>query len=53
VLPGHGTAPEVERLLAPLGYSFYLLGDKGPERREHVEDHPTFWNYLARAQGKL
>lgn len=47
VLPGHGTAPEVERVLAPLGYDFYLLGEGGAERREHVEDHPTLWNYLA------
>lgn len=53
VLPGHGTAPEIEGLLAPLGYTFYLLGERGPERREHVEDHPTLWNYLARAEGKL
>ena len=49
VLPGHGTAPEIEELLAPLGYRFYLLGDKGPEPREHIADHPAFWNYLAKA----
>ena len=53
VLPGHGTAPEIEELLAPLGYRFYLLGASGPEPREHVEDHPTLWNYLARAEGRL
>lgn len=52
VLPGHGTAAPVERLLAPLGYEFYLLGEQGPVRRAHVEEHPTLWNYLARVEGR-
>lgn len=52
VLPGHGTAAAIERLLAPLGYEFYLLSVAGPARSEHVEEHLTLWNYLARAAGR-
>ncbi len=50
VLPGQGTGPAIRRLLGPLGYSFYLLRDTGPERREDIEDHADWWNYLARVE---
>jgi FkbM family methyltransferase len=49
VLPGSGTAPAIEGLLAPLGYEFYLLRPEGPERRGRLEEHATLWNHLARA----
>ena len=48
VLPGQDTAPDINRLLKPLGYTFYLLRDSGPERCDDIEEHPTWWNYLAR-----
>ncbi|HLL73740.1 MAG TPA: FkbM family methyltransferase [Pyrinomonadaceae bacterium] len=50
VLPGQGTAPEISRLLKPLGYTFYLLRDSGPERRRDIEEDPAWPNYLARAE---
>jgi len=52
VLPGQGTAPALSRLLEPLGYTFYLLRDTGPERRDSIEDHAEWWNYLARHEGR-
>lgn len=46
VLVGRGTAGALEELLAPLGYQFYLLTPKGAERRERIEGHPQWLNYL-------
>ena len=51
VLPGQGTSEAITRLLKPLGYTFYHLRDDGPARREEIEDHADWWNYLARARG--
>lgn len=52
VLPGQGTGPAITRQLKPLGYTFYLLGENGPEERAEVEGHRTLWNYLARVEGR-
>lgn len=46
VLHERGTAPELERILTPLGYRFYLLTPEGLDRRDHIETHPEHLNYL-------
>jgi hypothetical protein len=45
VLP-RADAYALTRLLAPLGYSFWLLTERGPERREDVAADPSWSNWL-------
>ena len=37
-------------ILTPLGYTFYLLTDDGPERRDHIAPDPKWLNYLFTAR---
>lgn len=46
VLPGRGSERPLEDILRPLGYRYYLLTPDGPERRERIEGHPAWLNYL-------
>lgn len=46
VLKGRGSEDELERILRPLGYQFYLLTPTGPALQEHVVGHPEWLNYL-------
>jgi FkbM family methyltransferase len=46
VLRGRGSESDLEELLRPLGYRFYLLTPQGPEPRERIEGHPEWLNYL-------
>ncbi|MEP7272579.1 MAG: FkbM family methyltransferase [Acidobacteriota bacterium] len=46
VLEESGCQTALEELLAPLGYAFYLLTPQGAERRERIEGHPVWFNYL-------
>lgn len=46
VLAGRADGPTIEAILRPLGYQFYLLAGTGPERRQSVEGHPEWLNYL-------
>lgn len=46
VLPGHGVEGDLEAILRPLGYSFYLLEARGPKRMESIVANPTWHNYL-------
>lgn len=46
VLCGSGTEFALEEILGPLGYRYYHLTPEGPIRRDHVEGHPTWLNYL-------
>lgn len=39
------------RLLAPLGYEFHLLTDRGPQQRSAVIGDPQWLNYLFTARG--
>jgi FkbM family methyltransferase len=49
VLPsGDGTA--LTSVLSSLGYSFYLLTNDGPQRRERVVAHHRWFNYLFTAR---
>lgn len=52
VLPGRGTGPAITHQLKPLGHTFHLPGENGPEERAEVEGHRTLWNYLARVEGR-
>lgn len=40
VLRGFDTERELEEVLAPYGYAYYLLGPLGPERRSRIEGQP-------------
>lgn len=46
VLYGRGSGEALAEVLRPLGYTFYLLTPQGPQRREHIEGHPEWFNYL-------
>jgi len=46
VLKGRGAEEALERILAPLGYRYYLLTSQGPVERHHIEGHETWLNYL-------
>jgi FkbM family methyltransferase len=46
VLPGHGTARELEAILRPLDYRFYLLTSEGPRHVARIEGHTSWLNYL-------
>ena len=45
-----GVAQAIERLLAPLGYTFFLLTDEGAVRCEHIEPHAVSRNYIFRVR---
>jgi FkbM family methyltransferase len=49
--PSDGQA--ITQLLEPLGYQFYLLTGDGPRRRDTVEGHPDWLNYLFTARGSV
>lgn len=46
VLAGSSDAEVITGLLAPLGYQFYLLTDRGPERRATVKPDSRWRNYI-------
>ena len=46
VLYDRADAAAMTEFLAPLGYSFYLLTPDGPVRKNAIEGHPEFLNYL-------
>lgn len=46
VLRGSGSAAQLEDILYPLGYRYYLLTPDGPVRRDRIEGHPVHLNYL-------
>lgn len=46
VLPERGSGPELERLLAPLGYRYHVLTSDGPRRTHHIEPHSKWLNHL-------
>lgn len=46
VLSGFGTEQQIEELLKPLGYRFYMLTATGPVRRDHIDAHTEWPNYL-------
>ena len=43
---GRGSERDLQEILRPLGYRFYLLTPEGAIEREHIEGHPEFLNYL-------
>lgn len=45
-----GVAQAIEQLLAPLGYTFFLLTRDGPAPREHIEPYDVWRNYIFRAR---
>jgi FkbM family methyltransferase len=50
VLKERGSEKPLEEILRPLGYHFYLLTPEGPVKREQIEGHPEFLNYLFSTQ---
>ncbi len=46
VLQGRSTGKELDDILRPLGYHFYLLTPGGPQRAEVLDGHPEYLNYL-------
>jgi FkbM family methyltransferase len=46
VLKDRGSEQPLAEILRPLGYNFYLLTPDGPVKREQIEGHPEFLNYL-------
>lgn len=46
VLPGRGGEAPLEEVLLRFGYRFYHLTPAGPVRRDKVEGHPEWLNYL-------
>ncbi len=46
VLPGWQTEPQLEAMLEPLGYRFYLLTPRGLVRNEHIVGSPDDRNWL-------
>jgi len=46
VLKGRGRERDLEALLAPAGYEYFLLTEQGPVRKERIEGHETWLNYL-------
>jgi len=46
VLRGQGCEVELEAILKPLGYKFYLATQDGLALREHIEGDPISFNYL-------
>jgi FkbM family methyltransferase len=46
VLKGRGSEADLEEILRPLGYKFYLLTGDGPAPRERIKGHGEWLNYL-------
>jgi FkbM family methyltransferase len=46
VLAGGPTEAELQALLAPLGYRYYLLTPSGPQLMDTIRGHPRWLNYL-------
>lgn len=46
VLKGFGVEGQLEALLGPLGYRYYLLTPAGPQLQSAIEAHPKDLNYL-------
>ena len=46
VLKDRGAESRLEAILSPLGYRYYHLTPNGAVKREHVEGHPEWLNYL-------
>ncbi len=46
VLKDRGSERDLQEILRPLGYRFYLLTPEGAVEREQIEGHPEFLNYL-------
>jgi len=46
VLAGRAHESDLEEILKPLGYHYYLLQPGGPEKRTRIEGHPEWLNYL-------
>ena len=46
VLKGMGNEEYLEACLRPLGYSYYWLSAKGPDRVSKIEGRSTEWNYI-------
>lgn len=46
VLAGCGTEPALEEVLGPLGYQYFLLTPRGPERTDRIVGHSEWLNYL-------
>ena len=46
VLAGKGTAHQLEECLDGLRYNYYLLTAEGPRKRERIDAHPQYLNYL-------
>jgi hypothetical protein len=46
VLQGYGTGEQLEALLRPFGYRYYLLTSEGPSPRDRIEGHPHWLNFL-------
>lgn len=46
ILTGYGAEQQIEDLLKPLGYRFFLLTSTGPARRDHVEADAESPNHL-------
>ena len=46
VLHGRGSERDLQEILRPLGYRFYLLTPEGAVERNQIEGHPEFLNYL-------
>ena len=43
---GRAAADALTGILEPLGYSFYLLTDAGPQRRSEVTAHELWRNHM-------
>lgn len=46
VLKGRASERELEEILRPIGYRYYLLKPEGPVCRDNIEGHPEWLNYL-------
>jgi hypothetical protein len=46
VLRGSASVGDLEEMLGPLGYHYYLLTPEGPLQRDHISGQPDWLNYL-------
>lgn len=46
VLPDRGVPVEIEEILRPLDYQFYLLTDSGPDRKPQISKDGRWFNWL-------
>jgi FkbM family methyltransferase len=51
VLAGRAEGRKLKEILVPFGYDFYLLTPDGPVKKEEIEGHPDFLNYLFTKKG--